>query len=136
MPTLYYMIGIQRVFIHAFIANLTPLIVVSIILFSLALQSKTVPIGNMLSVCVAVFFVVVFSHLDIRKNIAAGEIFYLEYVYFVIYFTIILVPMDAFRFALGIRSRFFEYRNGLLANALYWLFVLGVFFVVTVMKFF
>jgi hypothetical protein len=136
LPTLYYMVGVQRVFIDAFISNLTPLIVVSIILFSLALLSKVVQIGNLLSVSVAVFFVVVFSHLDIRKTIAAGEIFYLEYIYFVIYFTIILVPMDAFRLALGMRSRFFECHNGLLANALYWPVVLGIFFAITAMKFY
>jgi hypothetical protein len=119
MPTLYYEIGVKRVFIDAFISNLTPLIVVSIVLFAVALLSKHVEVGRLMSICVAVFFVVVFSHLDIRKSISAGEIFYLEYFFFVIYFVIILVPMDAFRLALGMRSPFFEYQNGLLAKAIY-----------------
>jgi hypothetical protein len=136
MPTLYYVVGVQRIFIHAFISNLTPLIVVSIILFSLALLSKIVEIGRILSVSVAVFFVVVFSHLDIRKNIAAGEIFYLEYIYFVIYSMIILVPLDAFRLAVGLRTRFYERHNGLLANVLFWPFILGIFFAITVIKFY
>jgi hypothetical protein len=46
------------------------------------------------------------------------------------------VPMDAFRLALGMRSRFFECHNGLLANALYWPAVLGIFFAITAMKFY
>ncbi len=136
LPTLYYEIGVKRVFVDAFISNLTPLIIVSIVLFAVVLLSKDVEVGRLMSICVAVFFVVVFSHLDIRKNISAGEIFYLEYFFFVIYFTIILVPMDAFRLTLGMRSRFFEYENGLLAKALYWPSILGVFFIITVMKFY
>lgn len=136
LPTLYYEIGMRRIFLDAFISNLTPLIVVAIILFALVLLSKRVEIGKILSVCVAVFFVVVFSHLDIRKSISAGEIFYLEYFFFVIYFAIILVPMDAFRISLDMRSRFFEYREGLLSQAIYWPSILGIFFIITVMKFY
>ena len=136
LPTLYYKIGLKRVFIDAFISNLTPLIIVAIVLFALVLLSKHVEVGRIMSICVAVFFVVVFSHLDIRKHIAAGEIFYLEYFYFVIYFTIILVPMDAFRIALNMKSSFFEYRDGVLSKAVYWPSILGVFFVITVMKFY
>ena len=136
LPTLYYEIGVKRVFVDAFISNLTPLIIVSIVLFAVVLLSKDVEVGRLMSICVAVFFVVVFSHLDIRKSISGGEIFYLEYFFFVIYFTIILVPMDAFRIALGMRSRFFEYQNGLLAKAVYWPSILGIFFVITVLKFY
>lgn len=136
LPTLYYTVVIKRDFIDAFISNLTPLIVVAIVLFALTLLSKTLDISKTLGVCVSVFFVVVFSHLSIRKSIAAGEIFYLEYIYFVIYFALILVPINSFRLALGLHSRFFEYRNGLLANALYWPFVLGTFFIITAMKFY
>lgn len=136
LPTLYYQIGVKRVFIDAFISNLTPLIVVTIILFALLLLSKTEDIGKILGACVSVFFVVVFTHLTIRRNIAGGEIFYLEYFYFVIYFTIILVPMNGFRTALKMRSRFFEYRDGLLSQAIYWPSILGVFFLITALKFY
>lgn len=135
-PTLYYEIGIKRMFVDAFISNLTPLIVASIVLFAVVLLSKHVEVGRLMSVCVAVFFVVVFSHLDIRKNISAGEIFYLEYFFFVTYFAIILAPMNAFRLALGRDSRFFEYRDGILAKAVYWPSILMVFFVITVLKFY
>lgn len=136
LPTLHFVIGVKRVFIDAFISNLTPLIIVAIVLFSIVLLSTEVDIGKLLNVCVAVFFVVVFSHLDIRKNISAGEIFYLEYFYFVIYFAIILAPMNSFRIALSMRSRYFEYQEGLLSKVSYWPTILGVFFIITVFKFY
>ncbi|VAW89821.1 hypothetical protein MNBD_GAMMA17-1274 [hydrothermal vent metagenome] len=136
LPTLYYHIGIQRVFVDAFISNLTPLIIVAIILFALALLPREVEIGRVLSICAAVFFIVVFSHLDIRKSIPSGEIFYLEYFFFVIYFCILMVPLNAFRLAMGLPSRLFEYKDGLIVQAAYWPSVLGIFFMVTACKFY
>ncbi len=136
LPTLYFSVGLKRVFIDAFISNLKPLIIVAVVLFALVLLSRSVEVGRIMSVCVAVFFVVVFSHLDIRKHIAAGEIFYLEYFYFVIYFAIILVPMDAFRIALQLKPRFFEAHDGLLPRVTFWPSILGIFFAITVMKFY
>lgn len=135
-PSLYYEIGIKRIFVDAFISNLTPLIVVTIILFSVTLLPANIDISRVLGICVSVFFVVVFAHLAIRKNISIGEIFYLEYFFFVIYCTILLVPLNAFRTALGIENRFFEYQNGLLYKVLYWPGILGVFFGITTWKFY
>ncbi len=135
-PTLYYHIGIKRVFVDAFISNLTPLIIVALALFALSLLSKEIDIGRVLSICVAVFFVVVFSHLDIRKRIPSGEIFYLEYFFFVIYFCILMVPLNAFRLALKLPSRLFEYKDGLIVQASYWPSMLGVFFMITACKFY
>ena len=136
LPTLYYEIGITRIFTDAFISNLMPLIIVAIVLFGLVLVCGHVEVGRVMSICVAVFFVVVFSHIDIRETIAIGQIFYLEYFFFVIYFAIILVPMDAFRITLGIPSRFFEFQNGLLGKVCYWPIILGVFFIITALKFY
>lgn len=135
LPTLYYQIGVKRMFIHAFISNLTPLIVVTIILFAVLMLPK-VEIGRILGICVSVFFVVVFSHLNIRKSISGGEIFYLEYFYFVIYLAIIMVPMDSLRRELKIESRFFEYKDGLIAHAIYWPAIMGIFFIITMLKFY
>ncbi len=135
-PTLYYYIGIQRVFVDAFISNLTPLIIVALALFALSLLPREIEVGRVLSICVAVFFVVVFSHLDIRKRIPSGEIFYLEYFFFVIYFCILMVPLNAFRLALKLPSRLFEYKDGLIVQAAYWPSMLGIFFMITACKFY
>jgi hypothetical protein len=135
-PDLHFEISVKRIFIDAFISNLTPLIVVTIILFSVSLLPTSIEISRILGVCVSVFFVVVFSHLAIRKNISSGEIFYLEYFFFVIYVTLLLVPVNAFRDVLGIRSRFLEYRNGLIHKVMYWPGVLAVFYTITAWKFY
>ena len=135
-PYLNYEIGVKRIFVDAFISNLTPLIVVAIILFSLLLLPLDIDISRLLGICVSVFFVVVFSHLAIRRNIAIGEIFYLEYIFFVIYFAILAVPINAFRVALKIPSKIFSYKDGLIPKVIYWPSILGIFFIITVMKFY
>lgn len=135
-PYLNYEIGVKRVFVDAFISNLTPLIVVAIILFSLLLLPVEIDISRILGVCVSVFFVVVFAHLAIRRNISIGEIFYLEYFFFVIYFAILAVPVNAFRVALKIPSKIFGYKDGLIPKVIYWPTVLGIFFIITVLKFY
>jgi len=132
---LHFKVGLKRIFVDAFISNLTPLIVVAIILFSVALLPRSIDISRILGICVSVFFVVVFSHLAIRRNISTGEIFYLEYFFFAIYAALLLVPVDAFRDTLGIESKTFDYKNGLVYKVLYWPSLLGIFYLVTVFKF-
>lgn len=132
---LYFNVGLKRIFLDAFISNLTPLIVVAIILFAVALLPNSIDISRILGICVSVFFVIVFSHLSIRRNISANEIFYLEYFFIWIYIALLLVPVDAFRETLGLRMPLFEYRNGLVYKVLYWPSLLGLFYFSTVAKF-
>jgi hypothetical protein len=94
-PVLYYNIGIQRNFIDAFISNLTPLIIVSVMLFFLLLLTDRIDTARVFSLCVAMFFVIVFSHLDIRSKISAQGIFYLEFFYFLTYGSILYVALNA-----------------------------------------
>ena len=135
-PTLNYNIVIKRNFIDSFISNLTPLIVVAIVLFSITLLTQQMTIAEMFGIAVSMFFVVVFSHLSIRSTIAVGEIFYLEYFYLVIYLAILTVPINHFRITLNIPSRFFDYHDGLYFKAMYWPLMLVTFFVITFWQFY
>ena len=135
-PELVFEIGLKRIFVDAFISNLTPLIVVAIVLFSLLLLPDSVGIKEILGFCVSLFFVVVFAHLSIRRSIASGQIFYLEYFFLVTYFALLLVPINAFRRALQVPYPLLEYRGGLLTKVLYWPLTLGIFFVITLLKFY
>lgn len=133
---LYYEIGIKRVFVDAFISNLTPLIVASIALFSLLFLPRETQIHVILGVSVSLFFVVVYAHLAIRRNLAIGEIFYLEYFFFVVYAALLAVPVNAFRATMRIQIPLLEYRDGLVMKLLYWPVMLGTFFAITVWKFY
>ena len=135
-PDLVYEIGLKRIFVDAFISNLTPLIVVAIVLFSLLLLPDSVGIKEILGFCVSLFFVVVFAHLSIRRSIASGQVFYLEYFFLVTYFALLAVPINAFRRSLQVPYPLLEYRGGLAMKVLYWPVTLGIFFLITVLKFY
>ncbi len=135
-PDLYYDIVVKRIFVDAFISNLTPLIVVAIVLFWLLLLPESVEIREILGFSVSLFFVVVYAHLSIRRVISSGQIFYLEYFFLVTYFALLAVPVNAFRKALHLRNAVLEYRAGLTMKLLYWPLMLGIFFLITVLKFY
>jgi len=136
LPSLNFEITIKRMFINAFISNLTPLIISLLILFSMLFLPLAIGIDTILSVSVSVFFVVVFSHLSIRKNLNINEIFYLEYFFFIVYLIIMLIPINAFRNLLHVHSEFFEYKNALLPQILFWPIVLIIFYIVTALVFY
>ena len=79
------------------------------------------------------FFVIAFSHIDIRRKIAAEEVFYLEYFYLTIYLAILWVSINSVLFAMGARIRLIQYRDNLISKLLFWPGLLGLLFAVTVL---
>ena len=93
-PELYWTVEIEKVFIHAFISFLTPLILAFIMVFILLLLSTRdreklafmrTGVGFDIGVSASIFFVVVLSHISLRQKIVSEEIFYLEYFYLLMY---------------------------------------------------
>jgi len=143
-PALYFNVVIQRIFIDAFISNLTAVIIVTILLFTLLMiASKDERLvgfmqagsGRVLNICAAMFFVIAFSHIDIRRQIAAEEVFYLEYFYFLVYATMLWVAINSVLFARGVNIGLIQYGNNLISKLLFWPCLLGLLFVVTVLTF-
>jgi hypothetical protein len=143
-PALYFNIVIQRVFVDAFISNLTSVIIVTILLFTLLMiASKDERLvgfmqagsGRVLNICVAMFFVIAFTHIDIRRKIAAEEIFYLEYFFFLIYIAMLWVSINSVLFARGTNLWLIQYQNNLISKLLFWPVLMGLLFAVTVFAF-
>jgi len=136
LPSLNFEISIKRMFINAFISNLTPLIISLLILFTMLFLPLSISIDRILGISVSVFFVVVFAHLSIRKNLNINEIFYLEYFFFIVYLIIILIIINGFRNLLHVDSDLFEYKNALLSKILFWPIILIIFYIVTALAFY
>ena len=93
-PEFYLTMEIEKVFIHAFISFLTPLIIAFVMVFILVLLSTRdkerlefmrTGIGFDIGVSASIFFVVVLSHISLRQRIITEDIFYLEYFYLLMY---------------------------------------------------
>ena len=144
-PSLFFNIVIKRNFIDAFISNLTALIIVAILLFTLIMITSRderlvgfmqAGSGRILNICAAMFLVIAFSHIDIRRKIGAEQVFYLEYFYFTIYVTILAVSINSVVFAMGKRVRFIQFRDNLITKLLYWPFLLLFVFAISVYTFY
>ncbi len=134
-PDLYFIISIQRNFIDAFISNLTPLIIVATMLFFLLLLGDRLDPDTVFSVCVAMFFVIVFSHLDIRSKISSQEIFYLEYFFLLTYGSIVYVIINAIGILLKANFWYYRYKSKMPA-LLFWPLLLSFIFGITLFTFY
>lgn len=134
-PVLYYNIEIQRNFVDAFISNLTPLIIVSVMLFFMLFLMEKIDTAKVFNICIAMFFVIVFSHIDIRSKISAQEIFYLEYFFFITYGLILYVALNAIGWLLQTDTWYYRH-NSSIHSVLYWPVLLGLTLGVTVFTFY
>jgi hypothetical protein len=142
---LSFNIVIGKNFLDSFISNLTPLILVALLLFAILFLSKSDPdmakkleagAGKVLGFCAGLFFVVVFGHIGIRQKIAAEEIFYLEYFYFIMYIALLSVSVSSLLLALAKNLKIIQYKENLIFKLMYWPLLLGSFTVITFITFY
>ena len=143
-PELHFNLIIRREFMDPFISSLLPLIVVMILLFIMQLTCSReenlkdlfgFSAGAILAGVAALFFVVIFAHIDLRKNLEVERIMYMDFYYFVIYFVFMLVSMNAVLFCWTREIALIHYRDNLIPKLLYWPFILGVIFLTTAVYF-
>lgn len=144
-PELYFQIGVKRRFLNPFISNLTPIIVVLLMLFAVLITSskesgKIQLLGfsasSILASSSALFFVVLISHIDLRNTLSANKIFYMEYFYVVTYAAILAISINSILFSWGINVSFVQYRDNLLPKLFYWPIITLMMFLVTLVKFY
>ncbi len=135
-PVLAFTVVVERDFADAFISNLTPIIVVALMLFAVLLVSARLDYGRALSICMGMFFVIVFSHIDLRQRLAVQEVFYLEYFYFTLYAGILWVSFNCLLQGFKTKIPLIEARDRLLVMTTYWPALLGTLYVFTLWTFY
>ena len=74
---------------------------------------------NAVAAGAGLFLLVIFSHINLRANLAAREIFYLEYYYFLVYMVILGVTVNYLLFT-KTDFRLVHFNDNLVAKILYW----------------
>ena len=141
-PELVYSVRIRRAFLGPFVGKIIPLAVAAAMLFCmLLLGTRQDEHGNFgfsaLEVVLgaaALFFVVIFDHSALRKDLATTRPFYLEYFYFVMYLALVGVCVNAIAFAMG-RIELLQRDDNLLPKLLFWPLYLGSMAAVTTVIF-
>lgn len=144
-PQLHFYIVAQRKLLDTFTIYLFLLLLTAIILF-IALMAflkherlvdmvgfSTVGI---LGVCSSLVFVLITSQIDMRETLAIEGTTYIDYLYFILYFFIVLVTINSVTFVLHEHVKFIQYKDNIVAKMLFWPLLLGLVMVVTYINFY
>jgi hypothetical protein len=136
-PELHFNIDIKRIMLSVFITNFFPLLVVLVFTFLTLLITTTkeedarnygFTLSNILRVCSLFLFIVLLAHINLRNTISEGKFIYIEYIYFVLYASLLYVAINAFIVIKGSPDnklvKFFEYEDNLLPKALFFPIIL------------
>jgi hypothetical protein len=129
VPSLQFIATAERKIGGDFLMYLVTLALVLIIVFILLLAFLKQEVFKelvgfstigVLSVCCGLLFVLVTSEIDLRHTLVTDGIVYLEYLYFVCYFTILGVIINGILFATKTGVAVIQYENNLVFKLLYW----------------
>ena len=143
-PELYFNISLSRRILDPFISQLIPLALVALLLFAV-LVIVTSPVERIgilgfstaavLSYCAFLLFVVVISHINLRSDLTARGLLYMEFFYFLIYGAILSVSLNSILFATAPNLRLLQYRDNLVMELLFWPTLFGLMLLVTLLTF-
>lgn len=129
VPELYFNISMTRAFLNAFIMNFTTISVVAFLLFAVLFTIRTdkkktdllgFSVAAVLGFCAALFFVVILAHTSLRESLAAQRLVYLEYYFFIMYFTFLGVSINAIVAASDFDHPILRHGDNLISRLLYW----------------
>jgi hypothetical protein len=92
--------------------------------------------GRLVNICVSMFFVIVFAHISLRRGMAAEEIFYLEYFYFITYMMILWVAINSILYFKMKHVRWLQHEENLILKLAFWPVVTGFLFAASVATFY
>ena len=128
-PEMGFNIIIKRDFLGPFISNIVPLLVISILLFTVV-TTATADIKTstrvgfnsfaVLELAAAFLFVAILAQIDLRKKLEVDTILYMDYFYFMIYLVILLYSVNSVLFTKESQLHFIHYKNNLYPRLLYW----------------
>jgi hypothetical protein len=85
--------------------------------------------------CSALFFVALIAHVQMRNELAANSVVYLEYFYLITYIIILLITTNAVLISLKVNIWFIQFHDNLLPKLVYWPMLSGALFLCTVWTF-
>jgi len=126
-PNLYFAFDIRKEITGPFVSNMLPLLVVSILLFAILFlgareERDKGRLGftlDVIAACAGFFLVAILLHIALRRDLAARDIFYLEYFYFVTYAMILFVAAN-YVLLTKTSMRLVHYRDNFLAKVVFW----------------
>lgn len=126
-PNLYFGFDIRKEITGPFVSNMLPLLVVTILLFAILFlgtreERDKGRLGfalDVIAACAGFFLVAILLHIALRRDLAARDVFYLEYFYFVTYAMILYVAVNYVLFT-KTAIRLVHYRDNFIVKVVFW----------------
>ncbi len=126
-PNLYFGFDIRKEITGPFVSNMLPLLVVTILLFAILFlgtrddryKGRLGFALDVIAACAGFFLVAILLHIALRRDLAARDIVYLEYFYFVTYAMILYVAVNYVLFT-KTSIRLVQYRDDFIAKVVFW----------------
>lgn len=136
VPVMHFNIYLRRILLNAFITYLIPIFVTLVMVFILLHAcGKTEERQGIIESMAAFFFVLIFSHIDLRKEIVTADLIYMEYFYFLAYFMLVFATFNLITYSKD-KSAIFDYNDNQLFKAAFFPIFLFALLVVTLFKFY
>jgi len=136
VPVLHFNVHLRRQLLNAFVTDLIPIFVTLIMMFILLIAcGKTEERQGIIESMAAFFFVLIFSHIDLRKEIITADLIYMEYFYFCTYLMIILTTFNLITYSKD-KSKIFDFNENQVYKAVYFPIFWTLILIITLVKFY
>jgi len=142
-PELYYNICVAREFINPFISHLIPMLVVMLMLFVILQvgrrNDKQGLFGftslSAVSACSALFFVIIFNHINLRNTLSVSGLVYFEWFYIICYFAIVYVSISAILIAKEKEIFLLQYKDNFFSRVFFVPVIMTFSYIITIANF-
>ena len=135
-PTLHFNVNLNRKLLNPFISYLVPTFVVLCLIYILILAcEKTEARQGIIESMAAFFFVLIFSHIDLRKDVVTPDLIYIEYFYFATYMMIILSTANLIAYTKS-QTSLFDFNDNQIYRTIYFPLFLSVMLGISLWKFY
>ena len=138
-PELYFNIKIERRFLNSFIVFILPLLIIACLAFSTLMMTVKDPeqaskfginTSGVIGVCSGLFFVILLSQVQIRKQFAGTRIVYVEFFYPLMYVTLLAVSVNSYLLSRTHKEdipclKWVDYEDNIIPKLIYWPVLLG-----------
>jgi len=135
-PVLHFNLHLRRNLLNVFVTYLIPIVVALLMIFILLIACrKTTERQGIIESMAAFIFVLIFSHIDLRKEVVTGELIYLEYFYLITYAMVLLTTFNLMAYTLN-KTKVFDFNQNQVFKAFYFPLFFFALLIVTLVKFY
>ena len=95
-PSLNFTALLQRDFLPPLVIVLLPILLINTVLFIMLIESRNVPIYNMLTVCSGLLLTAILAHTKLKTDINVKDIIFFEYFYVMTYLSCLFILINGF----------------------------------------